>query len=185
MLRVSVRSCSFLFYPPVCVSPCGWCRSVLCCDVLFVCAAGSVIVLTVGCCYIADWVFVFAVWSWSFTVMWLFTARHLYCWLVWYCVLPFLYSKRNVLFTVCAYWLVPAVWWCLLYCCILLLFVWSFLFRKRFPVVLSWGGSLSFWWLVEVFVGAKELSGWDYFVVMEFSATQRKFCWGSFLSFVI
>jgi len=24
-----------------------------------------------------------------------------------------------VLFTVCAYWLVPAVWWCLLHCCIL------------------------------------------------------------------
>ena len=58
MLRVSVRSCSFLFYPPVDVRPCGWCRSVLCCDVRFVCAAGSVTVLTVGCCYAVDCVFV-------------------------------------------------------------------------------------------------------------------------------
>jgi len=57
MLRVSVRSCSFLFYAPVDVRPCGWCRSVLCCDVLFVCAAGSVTVLTVGCCYTVNWVF--------------------------------------------------------------------------------------------------------------------------------
>jgi len=90
----------------------------------------------------------------SFTVLWLFTARHLYCWLELYCVLPFLYSKRTVLFTVCAYCLVPAVWWCLLYCCILPQFVWTFLVGKRFPVFLSWGGSLCVWWLVEVFVGA-------------------------------
>ena len=55
----------------------------------------------------------------TFTVLWLFTARHLYCWLELYCVLPFLYCKRTVLFTVCAYRLVPAVWWCLLHCCIL------------------------------------------------------------------
>jgi hypothetical protein len=57
MLLVTVSSCSFRFYPPVGVSPCVWCRSMLCCDVLFVCAAGSVIVLTVGCCYTVDWVF--------------------------------------------------------------------------------------------------------------------------------
>ena len=154
MLRVSVCSCSFLFYPPVGVSPWEWCSSVFYCDVLFVCVAGSVTVLTVGCCNTADWVFCLLCEAGSFTVLWLFTAMHVYCWLDLYCVLPFLYCKRTVLFTVCAFWLVPAVWWCLLHCCILPLFVWSFLFRKRFPVVLSWGGSLSFWWLVEVFVGA-------------------------------
>ena len=38
MLRLSVCSCSFRFYPPVGVSPCLWCRTVLCCDVLFVCS---------------------------------------------------------------------------------------------------------------------------------------------------
>ena len=53
----------FLFFPVlsagVCQSECVWRFSVLCCDVLFVCAAGSVTVLTVGCCYTADWVFCF------------------------------------------------------------------------------------------------------------------------------
>jgi len=153
MLRVSVRSCSFLFYPPVDVRPCGWCRSVLCCDVRFVCAAGSVTVLTVGCCYTVDCVFCLLCEAGTFTVLWLFTAMHLYCWLELHCVLPFLYSKRTVLFTVCAYWLVPAVWWFLLHCCILPLFVCSFLVGKRFPVVLSWDGSLCVRWLVGVLVG--------------------------------
>jgi len=79
MLRVSVCSCSFLFSPPVGVSPCVWCRSVLCCVVLFVCAAGSVTVLTVGCCYTADCVFLLLCEALSFTVLWKYTARHLYC----------------------------------------------------------------------------------------------------------
>jgi len=48
------------------------------------------------------------------------------------------------------------LWWCVLHCCILPLFVWSFLAGKSFPVVLSWGGSLSFWWLVGLLVGV----GW-------------------------
>ena len=34
MLQVSVCSCSLMFYPPVGVSPCGWCLSELCCDEL-------------------------------------------------------------------------------------------------------------------------------------------------------
>jgi len=92
----------------------------------------------------------------SYTVLWLFSARHLYCWFELHCLLPFLYSKLTVLFTVCAYWLVPALWWCVLHCCILPLFVWYFLVGKRFPEVPSWGGSLSVWWLVWVLVGA----GW-------------------------
>ena len=99
MLRVLVCSCSFRFYPLVGVSPCGWCRSLLFCDVLFVCVAGSVTVLTVGCCYTADWVFCLLCEAGSFTVLWLFTAMHLCYLLDLYCVLPFLYSKRNVLFT--------------------------------------------------------------------------------------
>ena len=153
MLRVSVCYCSFQFYPPVGVSPCVWCRSVLCCVVLFVCAAGSVTVLTVGCFYTVNWVSCLLCEAGSFTVLWLFTAWHFYCWLELHCVLPFLYSKRTVLFTVCAYWLVAAVWWCLLHCCILPLFVCSFLVGKRFPVVLSWDGSLCVRWLVGVLVG--------------------------------
>jgi hypothetical protein len=79
MLPVPVRSCSFLFYPPVAVRSCGWCRSVLFCDVLFVCAAGSVTVLFVGCCYTAYWDFCLLCETGSLTVLWLFTARHLNC----------------------------------------------------------------------------------------------------------
>ena len=135
MLRLSVCSCSFRFYPPVGVSPCLWCRTVLCCDVLFVC---SWFRHCIDCrLLLYGWLGLLCLLcaAGSFTVLWLFTARHLYCWLKLYCVLTFLYSKRTVLFTVCAYWLLPAVWLFLLNCCILPLFVWSLLVGKRFPVV--------------------------------------------------
>jgi len=66
VLRVLVCSCSFRFYPLVGVSPCGWCRSLLFCDVLFVCVAGSVTLFAVGCCYTADCVVLFTVHGWFF-----------------------------------------------------------------------------------------------------------------------
>ena len=109
MLRVSVCSCSFRFYPPVGVSPCVWCRSVLCCDVLFVCAAGSVTLLTVVCCYTANWAIWFAVWSWYFHCIVADTATHFYRWLEYiaYChsstvsVLCYLLYVRTGFFLLC------------------------------------------------------------------------------------
>ena len=157
MLRVSVRSCSFLFYAPVDVRPCGWCRSVLCCHVLFLCVAGSFTVFTVGCCYTVDWVFfvycvklVLSLYCGcslqdTCTIDWSYIT---YCYSSTVSVLCYLHCMYILAFSFCvvassALLYISTV--CLILPC------W-----KRFPVFLSWSGSLSLSWLVGVLVGA----GW-------------------------
>ena len=92
---------------------------------LFLCVAVSFTIFTVRCCYTVDWVLLFTVCSCFYHCIVVVHCEALVVLLIGVILLiaiP-LQWMYCVIYTICAYWPVHCVWWCLLHCCILPLFV--------------------------------------------------------------